>query len=120
MCAFIPKYHWFPFLVWRISGSRSPLRFFVDDGAVMMLASTIVPVFNRCPSAPKCALISSNSLSPRPCFSNRWRKFTIVVSSGSATRQSQPREAAHRLHLVEQILHAGVAEVVEQLHAMHA
>jgi hypothetical protein len=28
-----PKYHWLPFLVWCISGSRSPLAFLVDEGA---------------------------------------------------------------------------------------
>jgi hypothetical protein len=45
MCAFSPKFHWLPFLVWCISGSRSPLAFLVDEGAWMMLASTIVPVW---------------------------------------------------------------------------
>ena len=39
---------------------------------------------------------------------------------GQRTRQAQPHEAAHRLHLVEQVLHPGVAQVVEQLHAVHA
>ena len=33
MCAFIPKYHWLPFLVWCISGSRSLLAFLVEEGA---------------------------------------------------------------------------------------
>jgi hypothetical protein len=33
MCAFSPKYHWLPFLVWCISGSRLPLAFFVEEGA---------------------------------------------------------------------------------------
>src|SRR5215831_5706621 len=40
-CAFIPKYHWLPFLVWCISGSR----------ALMMVASTIVPVASFIPLA---------------------------------------------------------------------
>ena len=43
MCTFIPKCHSLPFFVWCISGSRSLARFFVDEGAAMMLASTIVP-----------------------------------------------------------------------------
>lgn len=30
---FIPNYHCFPFRVWRIFGSRSPSRFFVEFGA---------------------------------------------------------------------------------------
>src|SRR5262249_46616866 len=33
ICAFIPKYHWFPFLVWCISGSRALSAFLVEDGA---------------------------------------------------------------------------------------
>ena len=32
-CAFIPKYHCLPFLVWCISGSRLSSRFFVEEGA---------------------------------------------------------------------------------------
>ena len=48
MCAFIPKYHC-ALLRLRACGSRSPLRFFVDDGASMMLASTIVPLFKGRP-----------------------------------------------------------------------
>ena len=35
------------------------------------------------------------------------------------TRQPQPDEPAHRLHFVQQVLHAGIAQVVEQLHAVH-
>ena len=35
------------------------------------------------------------------------------------TAQAQTRKAAHRLHLVEQILHARIAQVVEQLHTMN-
>jgi len=33
ICAFRPKYHWSPFFVWCISGSRSPLAFLVEEGA---------------------------------------------------------------------------------------
>src|ERR1700722_13991784 len=53
ICAFSPKYHWFPFLVWYISGSRSPLAFLVDEGAWMMVAPTIVPVAMRMPLASR-------------------------------------------------------------------
>src|SRR5438309_4795751 len=55
-CAFIPKYHWLPFLVWCISGSRCCSRFLVDVGACRMVASTIVPVVMRTPRACKCRL----------------------------------------------------------------
>src|SRR5438270_13015643 len=33
ICAFIPKCHWLPFLVWCISGSRAWLLFLVEGGA---------------------------------------------------------------------------------------
>jgi hypothetical protein len=35
ICAFMPKYHWLPFLVWCIAGSRAFLAFLVEDGALM-------------------------------------------------------------------------------------
>ena len=82
------KYHWFPFFVWCISGSRSPLRFFVDDGASMMLASTIVPVFNRC-----CTLISSNN-PIKPILQGGGSSGSSLVRQRTA--QAQTRKAAHR------------------------
>ncbi len=51
-CSFIPKCHWFPFFVRCISGSRS--LFLVDDGAEMMVASTMVP-FLSSPPPPRSA-----------------------------------------------------------------
>ena len=86
----MPKYHWLPFFVWCISPSRSPSLFFVELGASMMLASTIVPRLSRWPRAARCALISSNNAPPRSCLSSRWRKFRIVVSSGSASNNRSP------------------------------
>jgi len=44
MWAFMPKYHGLPFFVWCISGSRFRSLFFVELGALMMVASTMVPV----------------------------------------------------------------------------
>ena len=41
--AFMPKCQSFPFFDWCISGSRSLSRFFVDGGAEINVASTIVP-----------------------------------------------------------------------------
>ena len=32
-CTFIPKYHWLPFFVWCISGSRAFARFLVEGAA---------------------------------------------------------------------------------------
>src|SRR5271170_6717454 len=42
ICAFIPKCHWLPFLVWCISGSRAFSLFLVEAGAAMIVASTMV------------------------------------------------------------------------------
>jgi hypothetical protein len=41
--AFIPKYHWLPFFVDNIAGSRAFASFLVDHGASMIVASTNVP-----------------------------------------------------------------------------
>ncbi len=43
MCSFIPKCQLFPLRVCFISGSRVSLAFFVELGAAMIVASTIVP-----------------------------------------------------------------------------
>src|SRR5438105_7052168 len=55
----MPKYHWLPFLVWCISGSRALSAFLVEDGALMIVASTIVPVATFSPFAAKCRCTSS-------------------------------------------------------------
>src|SRR4051794_31595931 len=60
ICAFIPKCHWLPFLVWCISGSRALLLFFVEGGAAMMVASTIVPWRISNPRSSSIAPTSSN------------------------------------------------------------
>jgi MATE family, multidrug efflux pump len=41
--------------------------FLVEDGALMMVASTIVPVATLIPLAAKCRCTSSNSCRPRSC-----------------------------------------------------
>ena len=94
----IPKYHWFPFFVWCISGSRSPLRFFVDDGASMMLASTIVPVFNRLRSTQSGALTPPRRADP-PC-PDRSRCSTTCTDMGAWTNAANhgQRDAGGRTH----------------------
>ncbi len=52
-CSFIPKCHWFPFCRLVISGSRALLSFPVDDGAEMMVASTMVPFFSKTPRSAR-------------------------------------------------------------------
>ena len=41
VCAFIPKCHWSPFLVWCIAGSLAFALFLVEAGAAMMVASVL-------------------------------------------------------------------------------
>ena len=52
-CGYIPKYHWLPFLVWCISGSRSffLFLFLVELGAAIKVASMIVSCFMVIPLA---------------------------------------------------------------------
>src|SRR6266849_353406 len=83
--AFIPKYHWLPFLVWCISGSRCCSRFLVDVGACRMVASTIVPVVMRTPRACKCRLTVPRIFSPSRCSSSKCRNLHTVVSSGAGS-----------------------------------
>ena len=78
----MPKHHWFPFFVWCISGSLSPFLLLVELGAAIKVASMIVPCFMAMPLALRCLFTVSKICLPRSCFSNRWRKLRIVVSSG--------------------------------------
>jgi hypothetical protein len=48
-----------------ISGSRALSAFLVEDGALMIVASTIVPVATFSPLAARCRCTSSNSCRPR-------------------------------------------------------
>ena len=109
-----------PFFVWRISGSRAPVRFFVDDGAVMMLASTIVPVLQPLPERGQVRVDLLQQRLAQTVLLQQVAEVQDRRLVGQRSRQPQPDEAPHRLHLVEQVLHAGVAQVVEQLHAVHA
>ncbi len=51
MYSYIPKCHWYPFLVWCISGSRA--LFLVDVAAERIVASTMMFSFSRTPSLAK-------------------------------------------------------------------
>ena len=50
---FIPKCRWFPFFVWCIFGSRAFFLFLIDDGAEMMVASTMLPSFSSPPRSAR-------------------------------------------------------------------
>ena len=70
MCAFMPKNHCWPFLLWRISGSRSPLAFLVELGAEISVASTTVPLRSINPLAPSSRLTVARIRSASLCFSS--------------------------------------------------
>jgi len=55
MCAFMPKYHWFPFFDEDISGSRFCASFFVEGEAAISVASTMVPPRSSSPLAVRCS-----------------------------------------------------------------
>src|SRR4051812_8565834 len=69
--AFIPKCHWLPFRVWCISGSRLFCLFLVEDGAAMIVASTIVPWRINRPYPSSIAPTSSNSPLVKSCRSSQ-------------------------------------------------
>ena len=50
------------FFAWCISGSRALSAFFVELGALMMVASTMVPPFIMCPVCTIMRLIASNGI----------------------------------------------------------
>ena len=50
------------FFVWCISQSRALSAFFVELGALMMIASTMVPPFIMCPVCTIMRLIASNGI----------------------------------------------------------
>src|SRR5690349_22709907 len=52
-----------------ISGSRSPVLFLVELGAVMIVASTIVPCRSNRPDACRCAFTVSKISRASPCCS---------------------------------------------------
>ena len=86
-----------------------------DDGASNEFSRQRIPVRSRMSVDEQVRISSSNRPSPRSCFSNRCRKFRMVVSVGQRLRQPQPTKRLYRLHLVEQESSIpGVAQVVEQ------
>ena len=61
----MPKYHWLPFLVWCISGSRSPEAFLVELGAAISVASTTVPALEHQALVAQ-QLVDAGAASARP------------------------------------------------------
>jgi hypothetical protein len=54
----------------------------MELGAAIKVASMIVPCFMAMPLALRFAFTVLKICLPKSCFSNRWRKLRIVVSSG--------------------------------------
>ena len=71
MWHFIPNFHSLPFFVWCISESRAFSAFLVELGALMMVASTMVPPFIMCPVCTMTRLIASKNSLFRPFASKR-------------------------------------------------
>src|SRR6218665_516368 len=90
MWAFMPKYHWLPFLLCFICGSRSPEVFLVELGAAISVASTTVPARSSTPLALSNSLMSTRICGASLCSSSRRRNRRIVVSSGTAVSQFRP------------------------------
>ena len=80
---FIPRCHWLRFLVSCISGSRFHYLFLVELGVAIKVASTIMPYLLVMPRALRWPLTVSKICHPSLCFSSRWRKDRILVSSGN-------------------------------------
>src|SRR5947207_4119191 len=87
ICAFIPKCHWLPFLVWCISGSRALLLFFVEGGAAMMVA--------RC----RQSRASPGYRRPRPPVPRRPAHTTAAKSRSAASAPTQQRPAPLALRI---------------------
>src|ERR1044071_3068878 len=116
ICAFMPKCHWLPFLAWCISGSRALFLFFVEGGAAMIVASTIVPWRINRPRSSSIAPISSNSTRVKSCSSSQWRKFSTVVASGYRHhRQVDPGKPAQGLAIVQRVLQSLVGQPIPLL-----
>jgi hypothetical protein len=56
VASLMPKCHWLPFLVWCISGSRSPLLLLVELRAAISVASTTLPLLRSKPLVTSLAL----------------------------------------------------------------
>src|SRR6266849_2788616 len=108
-CAFIPKYHCFPFFVWCISGSRCCCWFLVEVGACRMVASTMVPVVIRTPWACRCRFTVPRICSPRWCSSSKCRNLHTVVWSGAGlAAQINTHELPHHRRVVQGLFHRRV------------
>jgi len=78
----IPKNHWLPLATECISGSRSPFLFLVELGALMIVASKIVPSLSITSFYLRLWFTLTKICSAIWCSSPKGLKLRIVVSSG--------------------------------------
>jgi hypothetical protein len=67
------------------------VAFLVELGAAMIVASTMVPARSNKPLASSKPPIASKIAPVRWCFSSKWRKRRIVVSSGTTSSPNSTR-----------------------------
>jgi hypothetical protein len=121
MCAFMPKYHWLPFLVWCISGSRSPLLFLVELGAAISVASTTVPLLSSRPLAASVALTVARICEAQVVSFEQVAKPQDGALVGQVVFPGiQPGELAEQRHVVQRLFHGRVREVEPLLHEVNA
>ena len=97
--------------------------FLVEDGALMIVASTIVPRATFSPLASRCRCTSSKIRLPRSCCSSKCRKRHTVVSSGTGwPTQIDADKASHRRQIIERFLDCRVGQVeplLQEVDAQH-
>ena len=108
--------------VWCISGSRAFSAFLVEDGALTIVASTIVPVATFSPSRPA----PLHLLEQPPAQIMRLEQMTEAAHR-SLTRHRLATEVdaikmPHRLRIVERLFHCRVGQiepVLQEIDAQH-
>ena len=122
MCAFMPKCHRLPFLVWCISGSRSPSVFFVELGAAMMVASTMLPFLRSRPLRAQVRVDRLENVLGQVVGFEQVAKVQDRRLVRDRLAQTQVSEGAPRGNLVQRLFHRRVAQrkpVLHQVHAQH-
>jgi hypothetical protein len=110
MWAFIPKYYWLPFFVWCISGSRSPVLFFVELGAAISVASTTVPVFSSRPLPLQQVVDGGQDLIGQLVLLQPVPKAQARRLVRQAPTQRQTREVPEQRHIVQRLFHRRITQ----------
>lgn len=116
MCAFMPKCHSLPFLSWCISGARSLPLFFVEEGAAIIVASTIVPSYHqKLLLAEQCRHLCKDLRGEGV----RFEQMTEVEQGGGIGHglhaQTNPGESAHRLAVIDRVFERLIRQRIPRL-----